>query len=150
MLERDCEAGVFPYCLENNIAVVPFSSIASGFLLGKINTGTQFEKVDDVRNFVPQLQAENSKANQPVLDLLESYASKKNVTNAHISLAWMLKKNPNVVPILGSKNKGRIIENLDAGNVELSDDEFNALEIHGRRGINKYQGMSIKDWGKRK
>ena len=79
MLERDCEAGVFPYCLENNIAVVPFSSIASGFLLGKINTGTQFEKVDDVRNFVPQLQAENSKANQPVLDLLESYASKKRI-----------------------------------------------------------------------
>lgn len=79
MLERDCEAGVFPYCLENNIAVVPFSPIASGFLLGKINTGTQFEKVDDVRNFIPQLQAENSKANPPVLDLLESYASKKRI-----------------------------------------------------------------------
>ena len=53
--------------------------------------------------------------------------------------------------------KGRIIENLDAWNVKLSDDEFktleealDALEIHGRRGINKYQGMSIKDWGKRK
>lgn len=46
--------------------------------------------------------------------------------------------------------KGRIIENLDAGNVELSDDEFNALEIHGHRGINEYQVMSIKDWGKGK
>ena len=150
MLERDCEAGVFPYCLENDIAVVPFSPIALGFLLGKINTGTQFEKVDDVRNFVPQLQAENSKANQPVLDLLESYAGKKKDKNAQITLVWMLKKYLNVVLIPSFKNKGRIIENLDAGNVELSDDEFNALEIHGRRGINEYQGMSIKDWGKGK
>ena len=53
--------------------------------------------------------------------------------------------------------KGRIIENLDAWNVKLSDDEFktleealDALEIHGHRGINEYQGMSIKDWGKGK
>ena len=157
MLERDCETGVFPYCLENNIAVVPFSPIASGFLSGKINTSAQFEKVDDVRNFVPQLQEENIKANQPILDLLESYASKKKATNAQISLAWMLKKYPNVVPIPGSKNKGRIIENLDAWNVELSDEEFKALEkaldtleVHGHRGINEYQGMSIKDWGKGK
>ena len=41
----------------------------------------------------------------------------KHATPAQISLAWMLHKYPNVVPIPGSKNKGRIIENLDAANV---------------------------------
>ena len=35
ILERDCEEKIFPYCLENNIGVVPFSPIASGFLSGK-------------------------------------------------------------------------------------------------------------------
>ena len=46
MLERDCEKDIFPYCLEHNIGVVPFSPIASGFLSGKIKADTQF---DDVR-----------------------------------------------------------------------------------------------------
>ncbi len=54
----------------------------------------------------------------------------------------MLHKYPNVVPIPGSKNKGRIIENLDSANVELTDDEFKALEdslnglkVYGHRGL---------------
>lgn len=156
MLERDCEDEVFPYCLENNIGVVPFSPIASGFLSGKITTKTQFEKVDDVRNFVPQLSKENIEGNQPVIDLLNAYAQKKQATNAQISMAWMLKKYSNCVPIPGSKNQGRIIENLDAWNVELSDEEFdalenalNAIEVHGHRGIEAYQGESMKGWGKK-
>ena len=70
MLERDCEKDIFPYCLEYNIGVVPFSPIASGFLSGKITADTSFEKVDDVRVFVPQLSKENIVANQPILDIL--------------------------------------------------------------------------------
>ena len=142
MLERDCEKEIFPYCLEHNIGVVPFSPIASGFLSGKIKADTQFEAVDDVRKFVPQLSKENIIANQPVLDILAEYSAKKHATNAQISLAWMLHKYPNVVPIPGSKNQERILENLGAADAELTDEEFRALEaaldactIHGHRGI---------------
>lgn len=141
MLERDCEKDIFPYCLEHHIGVIPFSPIASGFLSGKINADTQFETADDVRKWVPQLKKENMIANQPILDVLARYATKKNATNAQISLAWMLHKYPNVVPIPGSKNQGRILENLGATNVKLTDDEFEALEtaldayaVHGHRG----------------
>ena len=80
----------------------------------KITTGTEFEKTDDVRNFVPQLSKENIEGNQPILDILKKYANEKNATPAQISLDWMLKKYPNVVPISGSKNQTRIIENLGA------------------------------------
>ena len=59
-----------------------------------------------------------------------------------MSLAWMLHKYPNVVPIPGSKNKQRIIENLDFAKVELADDEFeqlesslNGLKVYGHRGL---------------
>lgn len=141
MLERDCEKEVFPFCMENGIGVVPFSPIASGFLSGKITTDTKFDKVDDVRNWVPQLSKENIEGNQPILDVLARFAEEKNATNAQISLAWMLKKYPNVVPIPGSKNKERIIENLGAWEVNLSDEEFTALEnaleackVYGHRG----------------
>lgn len=156
MLERDCETNTFPYCLEHNIGVVPFSPIASGFLSGKINKDTKFEKVDDVRNFVPQLTQENIIANQPVIDLLNEYSQKKNATNAQISMAWMLKKYPNVVPIPGSKNQERILENLGAWNVELTDEEFkelekalDSIEVHGHRGNVAVQGMKMSDWGKK-
>lgn len=158
MLERDCEKDIFPFCLEHGIGVVPFSPIASGFLSGKIKADTPFEKVDDVRRFVPQLTKENIVANQPILDILTQYAEKKQATLAQISLAWMLHKYPNVVPIPGSKNKERILENLGATSVELTSDEFQALEqaldsctIHGHRGhVEAVQTNFGKNWEKQK
>ncbi len=142
MVERDCESGVTPYCMENNIGFVPFSPIASGLLSGKITPQTQFEKHDDVRNWVPQLSRRNIEGNQPIVEMLKNFAEKKNATPAQISLAWMLHKYPNVVPIPGSKNKERIIENLDSSNVELTNEEFeeleealNGLKVYGHRGL---------------
>lgn len=149
MVERDCEKDIFPYCLKNNIGVVAFSPIASGLLSGKVAPETKFEG-DDVRQWVPQLSKENLIKNQPIIDLLEKYATMKNATNAQICLAWMLKKYSNVVPIPGSKNKERIIENLHACQIKLSDDEFNHLEkalnqcqVYGHRGNNESQNKSF-------
>lgn len=149
MVERDCEKEVFPFCMEHNIGVVPFSPIASGFLSGKVTADTKFEG-DDVRKFVPQLSKENLTANQPILDILAVYSKRKNATNAQISLAWMLHKYPNVVPIPGSKNQERILENLGADNVVLTDEEFRALEtaldqctVHGHRGHEESEGKSF-------
>lgn len=142
MVERDSEDKIIPYCIESNIGFVPFSPIASGLLSGKITPQTQFEKHDDVRNWVPQLSGRNIEGNQPIVEMLKSFAEKKGATPAQISLAWMLHKYPNVVPIPGSKNKERIIENLDSANVELTDDEFknledalNGLKVYGHRGL---------------
>lgn len=145
MVERDAEKGVIPYCMENNIGFVPFSPIASGLLSGKITTETKFESYDDVRNWVPQLKKENIAGNQPIIELLGRFADKKNATSAQISLAWMLHKYPNVVPIPGSKNKERIIENLDSAKVELTEGEFKELEtalnkcrVYGHRGLSGF------------
>ena len=152
MIERGIEENVVPYCLENNIGIVPFSPIASGFLSGKVTTSTDFSHSDDVRKFVPQLKKENIEANQPILDLLGKYAEEKKATKAQISLAWMLHKYPNVVPIPGSKNHERIIENLGAWNVGLTNEEFEALEkalnaipVKGYRGYIEVDGGSMKD-----
>ena len=140
MVERDCETEIFPVCLEEGIGVVPFSPIASGFLSGKVTAQEQFG-FDDVRKFVPQLSKENIEANQPILDLLHRFAVEKKATNAQISLAWMLHKYPNVVPIPGSKNQERILENLGAWNCLLytSDaaDDLLCVDLGGRRIIKK-------------
>ena len=142
MVERDSEAEIIPYCLANNIGFVPFSPIASGLLSGKITPETKFEVDDDVRNWVPQLSKPNIAGNQPIVDMLRAFAEKKYATPAQIFLAWMLHKYPNVVPIPGSKNKERIIENLDASRLELSSEEFSSLEeelnkhkVYGHHGL---------------
>lgn len=155
MIERDCEKEVIPYCLKHHIGVVAFSPIGSGFLSGKVTTHTRFEG-DDVRQWVPQLSKENIIKNQPIIDLLNQYAQKKKATLAQISLAWMLYKYPHVVPIPGSKNQERILENLNASQVILTDEEFNQLEkalhnieIYGHRGIEESEGKTFsQNWQK--
>lgn len=139
MMERDYEKKVLPYCQANNIGFVAFSPIASGFLSGKVTADTKFVG-DDVRRRVPQLSQRNIAANQPFIDLVSGMAEKKHCTNAQISLAWMLHKYSCVVPIPGSKNQERILENLRASEVELTDAEFRELEngladlkVYGRR-----------------
>lgn len=141
LVERDSESEVFPYALGHDIAVVPFSPVASGLLSGRISPEANFEKYDDVRNLVVQLRKENLEGNQPIVDILRSFVKMKNATPAQISIAWMLHKYPNVIPIPGSKNIGRIIENLDSSKVSLTDKEFADLEeqlsgcrIYGHRG----------------
>ena len=78
----------------------------------------------------------------PIVEMLREFADRKNAAPAQISLAWMLHKFPNVVPIPGSKNKERIIENLDSAEVELTDAELEQLEselnkckVYGHRGL---------------
>ncbi len=142
--------------MDHQIGVVPFSPIASGFLSGKVIATTDFSHSDDVRKYVPQLRKENMAANQPVLDLLTRYAEGRNATKAQIALSWMLHKYPGVVPIPGSKNQERILENLGAWNVNLTKDEFAALEaaleqipVHGHRGFVEQQGSGMRNWNRK-
>lgn len=144
MVESDVEAEVLPYCEEHGIGLVAFSPVASGLLSGKVTENTEFESFDDVRTWVPQLSRRNLRGNRPIVELVSRYARAKGATPAQISLAWMLHKWSCTVPIPGSKNKERIIENLGASRVELTDAEFRALDaelgtlrVHGHRGFRR-------------
>ncbi|MCF0259349.1 MAG: aldo/keto reductase [Erysipelotrichaceae bacterium] len=156
MVERGVEEELMPYLLENNIGLVAFSPVGSGLLSGKIDKDTVFEKTDDVRHFVPQLQKENIEGNQPIVDLLRKFAELKNATPAQMCMAWMIHKYPNTVPIPGSKNQERILENLQAGSIELTEEEFTELEaqlnscqVFGHRGFEESQNKSFsRNWRK--
>ena len=77
MVERTSEKDVIPFCVENGIAFVPFSPVASGLLSGKITPDTEFGRVDDVRVWVPQLKRENIAGNMPIVEMLRSFAAEK-------------------------------------------------------------------------
>lgn len=133
------EKEVIPACRELGIGFVPFSPMASGFLSGKYNKDTVYAG-DDVRRVITRFERENVVANQPLLDMLNEFAERKNATPAQISLAWMLHKEDFIVPIPGMRKEERVKENLGAADVELTDAEYlqleaelGKIEIHGNR-----------------
>ncbi|HTR19860.1 MAG TPA: aldo/keto reductase [Gemmatimonadales bacterium] len=116
---RRPEAETLPTLKELGIGFVPFSPLGKGFLTGKIDATTTFDK-SDFRNVVPRFTPENRKANQVLVDLLGRIGKKKQATPAQIALAWLLAQQPWIVPIPGTTKRHRLEENIGAVAVELT------------------------------
>jgi aryl-alcohol dehydrogenase-like predicted oxidoreductase len=124
---RQPEEVVVPTLEELGIGFVPFSPLGKGFLTGKINQETKFDK-SDFRNIVPRFSEENRKANQALVDLLSKFAAQKKATPAQIALAWLLVQKPWIVPIPGTTKLHRLEENIGAAAVELTSEDLRAIE----------------------
>jgi aryl-alcohol dehydrogenase-like predicted oxidoreductase len=116
---RKPEAELLPALEELGIGLVPFSPLGKGFLTGKIDEKTTFDR-SDFRNIVPRFTPEARKANQALIDLLAAIGARKQATLAQIALAWLLAQKPWIVPIPGTTKLARLSENLGAIEVELT------------------------------
>jgi aryl-alcohol dehydrogenase-like predicted oxidoreductase len=124
---RRPEEELLPALEELGIGLVPFSPLGKGFLTGKIDEKTTFEK-NDFRNIVPRFAPDARKANQALVDLLDQVAKRKNATPAQIALAWLLSQKPWIVPIPGTTKLSRLEENLGAANVNLTPEDLAAID----------------------
>jgi aryl-alcohol dehydrogenase-like predicted oxidoreductase len=124
---REPEADVMPTLEELGIGFVPFSPLGKGFLTGKINEDTKFDK-DDFRNIVPRFTPEARKANEALVDLLRKIAERKKATPAQIALAWLLAQKPWIVPIPGTTKLARLEENNRAVSLELTREDLREIE----------------------
>ena len=124
---RKPEAELIPALEKLGIGFVPFSPLGKGFLTGKIDEKTTFEK-NDFRNIVPRFSPEARKANQALVDLLGQVAKRKGATAAQIALAWLLAQKPWIVPIPGTTKLNRLEENLGAAGVELSAEDLRSID----------------------
>jgi aryl-alcohol dehydrogenase-like predicted oxidoreductase len=123
---RKPEEKVLPAVEELGIGFVPYSPLGRGFLTGKIDENTTFDK-SDFRNIVPRFTPENRKANQVFIDFLRKFADQKKATPAQIALAWLLAQKPWIVPIPGTTKLNRLEENIGAVSIELSPEEMNEI-----------------------
>ncbi len=112
---------------ELGIGLVPFSPLGKGFLTGKIDERTTFDK-SDFRNIVPRFTPEALKANQALVDLLRTIAQRKKATPAQIALAWLLAQKPWIIPIPGTTKLSRLEENIGAVAVELTSDDLREID----------------------
>jgi aryl-alcohol dehydrogenase-like predicted oxidoreductase len=116
---------------------VPFSPLGRGFLTGKIDEKTTFDR-SDFRNNLPRFTAENRKANQTLVELLAAIAKRKQATSAQIALAWLLAQKPWIVPIPGTTKPHRLEENIGAAALQLTPDDLREIDgaaatVHGAR-----------------
>jgi aryl-alcohol dehydrogenase-like predicted oxidoreductase len=124
---RRPEAEVIPACAELGIGLVPFSPLGKGFLTGAITPDTTFSDTD-IRNTIPRFDADARAANQALVDLLGRIAARKDATPAQIALAWLLARQPWIVPIPGTRRRPRLEENIAAADVELTPDDLREIE----------------------
>ena len=126
---RDPEHEVLPVCEELGIGFVPWSPLGMGYLTGKIKPDHQFHK-DDLRVSAtfPRFTKEAIIANQPIVDILQAMATKKEATPAQVSLAWLLARKPFIVPIPGTTNLKHQQENFGAVDVKLTAEDMQELE----------------------
>jgi aryl-alcohol dehydrogenase-like predicted oxidoreductase len=124
---REPEQSVLPTLEELGIGFVPFSPLGKGFLTGKIDENTEFDK-NDFRNTVPRFSPEARKANQALIELLGSIAASRQVTPAQIALAWLLAQKPWIAPIPGTTKLHRLEENISATDVQLTANDLQRIE----------------------
>ena len=136
---REPEAEVLPALEELGIGFVPFSPLGKGYLTGKIDDTTTFDR-SDFRNVVPRFTPDNRKANLAFVEWLGGFATRKGATPAQVALAWLLAQKPWIVPIPGTTKVHRLQENLGAASLELSRDDLQEIDraasritVHGAR-----------------
>ncbi len=106
---------------------MPFAPLGKGFLAGTVGQGQTFGS-DDFRGRQPRFSAENRKANQIFVDVLNSVAGKKQATAAQVALAWLLAQKPWIVPIPGTTKLHRLEENIAAADLGLDEADMQAIE----------------------
>jgi len=102
---------------ELGIAICAYSPLGRGFLTGKKPEDFQ---VGDFRRGLSRFKAENVEQNLKFVNALKSLAEKKGITPAQLCIAWVSSLGPQVIPLQGSSNKERTLENLSGGKVVLS------------------------------
>lgn len=132
---RNHEAEILPTVRELGIGFVAYSPLGKGFLTGRIDEKTEFDSAD-FRNILPRFTPEARKANQVLVDLLTDLAAARGVTPAQIALAWLLAREPWIVPIPGTRRLDRLEENLGAAEITLTEDDLREIgEATARIGL---------------
>ena len=123
---RQPEKEILPALEELGIGFVPYSPLGRGFLTGTISETTTLDSAD-FRSTLPRFNPENRKANQPLIERVQSIARRKDATPGQIALAWLLAQKPWIVPIPGTTKLHRLDENIGAAAVELTPDDLRAI-----------------------
>ena len=138
MLERKAEkSGNVKYCLENNISVLAYSTMALGLLTGKITPDRKFGD-GDLRKNNHWFSTENIIKVNAMLNELNEISIESNINSAQLVLAWSYNQ-PGITHLLcGARTMDQALSNAKAGNVALSNEQIRLID----KTYVKYFGIS--------
>lgn len=139
MLWRGPEDEVIPLCEELGIGFVPWSPLGVGFLTGAIDERTRFAE-GDIRGIEPRFSPENLPHNLALVELVKSWAERKEAAPGQIALAWLMAQKPWIVPIPGTTQMAHMLQNVGATAIVFTPEELEelnaavaAIEVRGAR-----------------
>lgn len=127
---RQVEKDSQPYCVENNISILAYSSLAQGLLTGKFGRDHKFEKGDN-RADNKLFNGENYERAQQALDKLRPIAERHQCSLAQLSLAWLIAQ-PQTNAIAGARNAEQAYQNAKASEVKLSAEDLQEIDAQGK------------------
>ena len=123
LVSRAPEAKIFPVLQELGIGATAYGALSRGLLSGSA-TGS----VGDYRAHLPRFSSENLARNQVLVARLKEIAHAKGITQAQLAIAWVLRKQPWVVPVIGARTRAQLAESLGALTVQLTAEEVASIE----------------------
>ncbi|WP_329228430.1 aldo/keto reductase [Streptomyces sp. NBC_01460] len=147
LFSRDVELSAVPAAVELGVTFVPYSPLGRGFLTGAFADAVKELGKGDFRQHQPRFTGENAKTNAALLEPVHKIAAAHGATAAQVALAWVQQRAQvhglAVVPIPGTRKRSRLLENVGATRLVLTDQELEQLEpIAGQVAGDRYPDMS--------
>ncbi len=128
LVYREEEREMIPFCRDENIAVIPWSPLARGFLVGNrkaVSKGnTTRAKSDD---FAGRLYYQPE--DFAIVEQVSAVAKARGVSNAQVALAWVIGQPGITAPIIGATKMAHLEDAISALSIELDGDEKKVLEF---------------------
>lgn len=125
LIYREEEREMMPLCIEEKIAVTPYSPLASGRLARDWSETTTRLETDKT---AMGKYGSTADADKLVVDRLGEIAEKYGVPRAHISLAWLLQQEAVVAPVIGATKIAHLESAVDSLSVQLAPEDMAYLE----------------------
>ena len=111
---------------ELGIAFVAYAPLGRGLLTAKVEATAGLAETDTRRRH-PRFSADNLAHNIDLVHRIETIAQRKGCTPGQLAIAWLLAQGDDIIPIPGTKRKERLLENIGALEVRLSDKEIEEI-----------------------
>lgn len=125
LIYREEEREMLPLCKDQNIAVTPYSPLASGRLIRDASVTTHRSETDTIQK---SKYDPTAAADRFIIERVAEVAEKRGVPRVHIALAWLLQKEQVAAPIVGATNLSHLEDAVGALSVKLSAEEMAYLE----------------------
>lgn len=123
---REAEREMLATCAELGTTFVAYSPLGRAFLTGAVHSGQLAES--DFRKHNPRFVGAAEKINAQLVAELGRFAAARGLSNAQVALAWLLGKQPHVVPIPGTRRIAYLEQNAGAAAVSLKPEEIAELD----------------------